>query len=150
VPQTKYIAWVPRPNMIKRIGRIHTFLYRATLGLIGGRLDGLDVLLLTTRGRRTGRSRCVPLPFFRDGARYLLVASFGGNPKNPAWLTNLVADPRVRLQLGARRWQAHARVAQGDERERLWRDITREFPRYLAYQTKTARTIPVVVIDPPV
>ncbi|HEX4353944.1 MAG TPA: nitroreductase family deazaflavin-dependent oxidoreductase [Polyangiales bacterium] len=146
MPQTKYIGWVPQPDTIKRIGRIHTLLYRATFGIIGQRMDGLDVLLLTTIGKQSGRARCVPLPYFRDRDRYLLVASFGGNPKNPAWLANIAAEPRVRVQLGARRWEAHASIAQADERERLWRDITTEYPRYANYQTKTARAIPVVVL----
>jgi deazaflavin-dependent oxidoreductase (nitroreductase family) len=148
MPQTKYIAYVPAPNSIKRIGKIHAWLYRATGGIIGSRVDGLDILLLTTIGERSGRARCVPLPYFRDGARYLLVASFGGNPKNPAWLSNLIAKPDVQLQLGRRRWHARAQLAQGQERDRLWGAITYEYPRYLAYQTKTARIIPIVVIEP--
>lgn len=149
MPQTKYIRWVPAPRTIKRIDKIHTFLYVCTAGLVGGRMDGLDILLLTTTGKKTGRARRVALPFFRDGDRYLVVASFGGNPKNPAWFTNLVADPRVRVQRGSERWSARAEVAQGAERERLWAAITREFPRYAAYQTKTPRKIPVVVLGAP-
>jgi deazaflavin-dependent oxidoreductase (nitroreductase family) len=147
MPQTTYIAYVPPPNAIKRIGKIHTWLYRATFGLIGARLDGLDVLLLTTIGKQSGLPRCVPLPYFRDGSRYLLVASFGGNPKDPAWVANVLADPNVEVQLGRRRWRTRARVAEGEERDRLWADITREFPRYAVYQTKTPRKIPVLVIE---
>jgi deazaflavin-dependent oxidoreductase (nitroreductase family) len=146
MPQTQYIAYVPPPNAIKRIGKVHTLLYRATFGLIGRRLDGLDVLLLTTIGKQTGRARCVPMPYFRAGADYLLVASFGGNAKNPAWLGNLIANPEVHVQVGRQRFVAQARVAQSAERDRLWADITYEHPRYLEYQTRTSRIIPVVVL----
>jgi deazaflavin-dependent oxidoreductase (nitroreductase family) len=148
--QTRYVRWIPSAPMIKRIGKIHTFLYVVTRGVIGGRLDGLDVLLLSTIGKRSGRVRRVPLPYFRSGTRYLVVASYGGNAKNPAWLDNLVANPRVDVQLGGRRWTTDARLAQGEERERLWSEVTREFPRYGVYQTKTERKIPIVVIDRPV
>lgn len=135
--------------MIKRIGKIHTFLYVATRGLIGRYMDGLEVLLLSTIGKRTGLVRRVPLPCFRSGASYLVIASYGGNPKNPAWLDNVLANPRVDVQLGGQRWTTNARVAQGEERERLWQEVTREFPRYAVYQTKTERKIPIVVIDRP-
>jgi deazaflavin-dependent oxidoreductase (nitroreductase family) len=147
MPQSNYIHWVPKPKMIKRIGKLHALLYRSTSGIIGGRVDGLDMLLLTTTGRKTGLARCVPLPYFRADSSYLLVASFGGNPKNPAWYANLVANHEVKIQLGAHRWSTRARVAEGAERDRLWSDITGEYPRYLAYQTKTSRSIPVIVIE---
>jgi F420H(2)-dependent quinone reductase len=147
MPHDKYIAYVPPPNAIKRIGKVHTWLYRATFGLIGSRLDGLDVLLLTTIGKKSGQARCVPMPYFRAGADYVLVASFGGSAQNPAWLGNLIAQPRVDVQVGRKRWVAHARIAQGAERDRLWADITYEHPRYLGYQTRTTRIIPIVVLE---
>ena len=147
MPQTRYIKWVPSPNNIKRIGKIHTVLYRWTFGLIGARMDGLDVLLLTTVGSKSGRPHCVPLPYFRDGERHLVVASYGGNTRNPAWVANIVANSTVQVQRGARRWTARAQVAHGAERARLWADITREFPRYAVYQTRTTREIPVIVLE---
>jgi deazaflavin-dependent oxidoreductase (nitroreductase family) len=148
-PQTNYIGWVPAPGNIKRIGKIHALLYAWTRGLLGGRVDGLDVLLLTTIGRKTRRARCVPLPYFRDGERFLVVASFGGNAANPAWVDNIRHDPEVEVQRGGRRWRTRARIAQDAERERMWSAITHEFPRYAVYQTKTERQIPVIVLDPP-
>jgi deazaflavin-dependent oxidoreductase (nitroreductase family) len=123
-------------------------LYRASWGLIGGRVDGLDILLLTTLGKKTGISRTVPLPYFRDGSRYLLVASFGGGEKNPAWFHNLKATPHVEIQVGRKRMKAQALTAEGAERERLWGQITRDFPRYLNYQAMTERQIPLVVLTP--
>lgn len=149
MPQTWYIPWVPAPNTIKRIDKIHTRLYEWTNGIIGSRLDGLDILLLTTTGKKTGIARCVPLPYFRDGSRYLLVGSFGGNPKNPNWVANLTANPEIRVQCGRLRWSTQARVVHGEERDRLWGGITYDFPRYAKYQTKTERLIPVIVFDGP-
>ncbi|HET6338678.1 MAG TPA: nitroreductase family deazaflavin-dependent oxidoreductase [Polyangiales bacterium] len=147
MPQTCYIRWVPSPDNIKRIGKVHTQLYRWTFGIVGSRMDGLDVLLLTTVGKQSGLSRCVPLPYFRDGERYLLVGSYGGNARSPAWVANVAANPTVQVQRGAKRWTTRAYVAAGAERERLWADITREFPRYAVYQTKTPRQIPVIVLE---
>jgi len=146
-PQTDYIKWVPEPGLMKRMGRWHVTLYRLTGGLLGGRMDGLDMLLLTTRGRKSGQARTVPLPYFRDGERYLLIASYGGNAQNPQWLENIAADSDVEIQVGFRRQKARASVAAGAERERLWQAVTSLFPRYLAYQQKTARQIPVVVLS---
>jgi deazaflavin-dependent oxidoreductase (nitroreductase family) len=148
MPQTKYIRWVPTPSWIKRIDKIHVPLYRFSRGLLGGRVDGLDILLLTTTGKKTGLARTVPLPFFRDGARYVLIGSFGGNPTNPAWVGNLTATPRVDVQVGARKFPALAQITQGAERERIWNQVTHDFPRYRVYQETTPRQIPVVVIEP--
>lgn len=148
VPQTEYIKYVPEPGTMKRIGKFHTRLYRATGGLIGGRIDGLDILLLTTTGRKSGEQRTVPLPYYRDGGRYLLVASYGGNEKNPAWFHNLSADPKVQIQVGFRKIKALATPAPEPERTRLWTQISTAFPRYVVYQQKTERKIPIIVLEP--
>jgi deazaflavin-dependent oxidoreductase (nitroreductase family) len=137
-PQTRYVRWIPKAHEIKRIGKLHVCLYRATGGLVGGRMDGLDILLLTTVGRKTGKQRTVPLPFFRDGERYVLIASFGGNVKNPAWLANITANPGVHVQVGRTTKRLVGRVTSGDEREALWRSLTSAYPRYLRYQALTA------------
>ena len=141
-----YIRWVPGVRAMKRMGRVHAWLYRGTRGAIGARADGLDMLLLTTRGRRTGLLRTTPLPFFRDAGDLLLIASFGGNPRNPDWLGNLIAEPKVRVQVRGRMDEALARVAEGAERQRLWDAITAEQPRYVDYQARTQRAIPLVVL----
>jgi F420H(2)-dependent quinone reductase len=104
-------------------------------------------MLLTTIGKKTGEKRVVPLPFFRDGKKFVLIASFGGNDKNPAWLNNLAANPDIHIQVGFRRVKAKAQVVGEAERARIWGEITRAFPRYLEYQKKTDRQIPVVVIE---
>ena len=149
MPQTNYIGWIPAPQNIKRIGKIHTWLYEKTGGLIGSRIDGMDVLLLTTTGHRSGEPRCVPLPCFNLGGRLVVVASFGGNAKNPAWFANILKQPQVQVQRGRKRWAATARIAEGDERATIWNELTHEFPRYANYQTLTERLIPLVVIEPP-
>lgn len=146
-PQTDYVTWVPKPALMQRMGRWHVTLYRLTGGLLGRRMDGLEMLLLTTTGRKTGKARTVPLPYFRDGTRYVLIASYGGNPRNPAWLDNIAANGDVSIQVGFRRAKARAFVAGDVERDRIWNDITALYPRYLAYQEKTPRRIPVVVIN---
>jgi deazaflavin-dependent oxidoreductase (nitroreductase family) len=146
MPQTHYIRFVPSPAVIKRIGQIHTQLYRLSLGLIGRRVDGLDILLLTTTGKRSGRPRTVPLPYFCVGSQRLLVASFGGNAEHPAWYRNLEAKPKVTVQLGSVKQSRSARITAGEERARLWAQITHDFPRYAEYQKRTTRLIPVVVL----
>jgi deazaflavin-dependent oxidoreductase (nitroreductase family) len=132
---------------MKRMGRWHVTVYRLTGGLLGRRMDGMEMLLLTTIGRKTGKARTVPLPYFRDGARYVLIASYGGNARNPAWLDNVAANGDVTIQVGLRRTTARAVVTADAERDRLWRDITTLYPRYLAYQEKTSRRIPIVVVQ---
>jgi deazaflavin-dependent oxidoreductase (nitroreductase family) len=147
-PHLRYIRWVPSERMVKWIGRLHTWLYRLTGGLIGARVDGLDMLLLTAVGRRSGQRRCSPLPFFRDGSSLLLIASFGGNTKHPAWYLNLVAQPLVEVQVRRHRMRAKAHTAVGEERARLWQALVHDHPRYAQYQLTTEREIPVVVLEP--
>ena len=149
MPQKFYIPWTPAPNNIKRIDKIHTWLYKKTRGVIGSRLDGMDVLLLTTTGVRSGLPRCVPLPYFTLSGHTVVVGSFGGNAKNPKWVANVERQPFVSVQCGSRVWNARARILQGEEREKIWSELAYEFPRYGKYQTRTERLIPVVLIDPP-
>jgi len=141
-----YVRWVPSVPVMKLTGRIHTWLYRLTRGFIGARADGLDMLLLTTRGRRSGRLRTSPLPFFHDDGDLILIGSFGGNDRDPAWVGNLRHDSKVTVRYRRKSSPAEARVVEGDERARLWEAITRDHPRYIEYQSRTARQIPVVVL----
>ncbi|WP_059013060.1 nitroreductase family deazaflavin-dependent oxidoreductase [Streptomyces specialis] len=108
--------------------------------------DGVPTLLLTTRGRKSGLLRRTALIYGRDGDDYLVVASQGGKPEHPAWYHNLVADPEVRLQVGADKFRARARTATPEERARLWPRMTEIWPDYDEYQTKTSREIPIVVL----
>ncbi len=108
---------------------------------------GVPSLLLTTRGRKSGELRRQALIYGRDGDRYLVVASIGGAPKHPAWYVNLVANPEVEVQVGAEIFRAIARTAPPDEKSRLWETMTGIFPNYIAYQAKTTRQIPVVILE---
>jgi deazaflavin-dependent oxidoreductase (nitroreductase family) len=104
-------------------------------------------LLLTTKGRKSGKPRTKPLVYDEDGDRYVIVASKGGAPKHPDWYRNLEKDPNVELQVLDDVFPARARTAEGEERERLWQLVNRQWPDYESYQKKTDREIPVVVLE---
>lgn len=108
---------------------------------------GMNDLLLTTRGRRTGRLRRTALVYVRDGSRYVLAASNAGATAHPAWYLNLVDDPEVIVQIGTDTFSASARVAAPDERPRLWRLMVAAMASYQRYQDMTGRDIPLVVIE---
>jgi deazaflavin-dependent oxidoreductase (nitroreductase family) len=109
---------------------------------------GVPTLLLTTTGNKSGLRRRTALIYARDGESYLVVASAGGAPGHPAWYRNLDADPAVHVQVGAEEFDARARTATGEERDRLWPVVTKVWPPYDDYQARTDRQIPVVVLTP--
>jgi F420H(2)-dependent quinone reductase len=139
---------------------LHQRIYRLTDGAIGKRVGGRPALMLHTVGRRTGKSRTTALTYATDGDDCVIVASYGGSPRHPAWFLNLGANPSVEVQVGRRRWPATARIVDGAERERLWhlvneqnRGLARLFHRdalgrYDVYQRHTDRQLPVVVLTP--
>lgn len=131
-----------------RILGVHQFIYERSGGRIGRRLGKAPMLLLETRGRKTGRTRTVALLYHRDRDDYVVVGSLGGSDTPPAWLLNLQATPEVGVQVGTERFPARARVASADERRRLWAELTRLWPNYDRYQTQTTREIPVVILEP--
>ncbi|MEH1053728.1 nitroreductase family deazaflavin-dependent oxidoreductase [Micromonospora sp. CPCC 206171] len=108
---------------------------------------GVFTLLLTTRGRRSGKLRRTALIYGRDGDAYLVVASQGGAPQHPAWYLNLLADPGAEVQVGAETFAVRARTAGPEEKPRMWRTMVDIWPAYDDYQTKTDREIPVVVLE---
>jgi proline iminopeptidase len=109
---------------------------------------GTTTLLLTTVGRKTGEPRVAPLIYREDDdGNYVVVASKGGAPEHPAWFVNLQEDPDVIVQVKDDTFPAVARVAEGEERERLWERMNEAWPDYDDYQTKTDREIPVVVLE---
>ena len=135
--------------VLKLFSRVHVFLYQASGGRIGGRFrKTAPVLLLTTTGRKTGKRRTTPLLYVEDGERYVVVASVGGAPTHPGWYLNLRANPAATIQLGRRTLPVTAETAGPEERARLWALATRMYPSYDAYQAKTSREIPVVVLSP--
>ena len=129
--------------------RRHISDYERTDGTKGHRWHGVDTLLLTTRGRRTGKLRRTALIYGRDRDRYLVVASQAGARQDPNWYRNLVADPEVRVQVGAETFVGRARPASAEEKPKLWRQMASIWPDYDRYQAKTDRDIPVVIIERP-
>ena len=129
-------------------GEEHVLRYRETDGQEGHDWrEGSTVLLLTTTGRKTGRETTTPLIYGIDAGTPVIVASKGGAPEHPGWYRNLSKAPEVGVQIRGDRFRARARVAEGDERGRLWRQMNTIWPHYDEYQTKTDREIPVVVLE---
>lgn len=129
-------------------GKEHVQRYRETDGQEGHDWNGTTVLLLTTTGRKSGTQRTTPLIYQRHGGSYVVVASDGGAPDHPSWYHNLQTDPTVEVQVKGERFKAGARTATPQEKDELWRLMTKAWPGYDEYQTKTDREIPVVVLDP--
>ena len=127
-------------------GDEHVRVYRETGGERGYRWRGTTILLLTTEGRVSGERRTTPLIHRTDGDRSVVVASKGGAPANPGWYENLKANPDITIQVLADEIPVRASTAEGEERRRLWSLMTEVWPDYDAYQTKTDREIPVVVL----
>jgi deazaflavin-dependent oxidoreductase (nitroreductase family) len=136
----------PRGRALKLITSVHRRLYRLTNGLLGSNAGGLATLLLTTKGRKTGVPRTVPLPYFPHPEGVAVVGSFAGGPKHPAWYENLVLDPDVEVQIKARRFRAVATPAGPDERPAIWSSIVAAAPMYADYQKIAPRQIPVVIL----
>lgn len=134
--------------LTNRLGRAHTFLYRRSGGRIGEGWGRARTLLLDHVGAKSGTLRTTPLLFVRDGENLALVASKGGYPKNPAWFYNLKANPVTYVQVGPERRRVRARVAEPDERGRLWDEAVTCWPGFEDYRARTDREIPIVVLEP--
>jgi deazaflavin-dependent oxidoreductase (nitroreductase family) len=135
---------VSRDGLIRLGSRLHVLAFRLTGGRMGRRYHGNPIVLLTTRGRRSGKPRTTPLLAYEDGDRLVLTASFGGSSVNPGWFHNLSAHPDVTVDGRPYR----ARVADDEERERLWPLIVERYSGYAQYQARTERRIPLVVLEP--
>jgi deazaflavin-dependent oxidoreductase (nitroreductase family) len=125
----------------------HVRRYIETDGRRGHRWSGVHTLLLTTRGRKSGKLRRTALIYGRDGDHYLVVASKGGARRHPEWYLNLVANPEVEVQVEADRFPARARTAAGRAKPQLWRIMASIWPEYDSYQARTDREIPVVILE---
>jgi deazaflavin-dependent oxidoreductase (nitroreductase family) len=122
-------------------------LYESSDGTEGTTLNGLPVVILTSRGARSGKIRKTPLMRVEHDGAYLVVGSQGGAPKDPVWVHNLRADPHVELQDGPERDDRTARELSGEERDLWWERAVEAFPNYASYQRKTERLIPVFVLE---
>lgn len=135
--------------LLRRLMGGHAAVYRATNGLIGHRVPGFAPMLLVDHvGAKSGTARTSPLVYAQDGENVILVASKGGYPKNPAWFHNLMANPDTAVQIGSSRRQVHARVADPEERKRLWPKVVEVYSGYDDYQRRTEREIPLVILEP--
>ncbi|MCA9530914.1 MAG: nitroreductase family deazaflavin-dependent oxidoreductase [Myxococcales bacterium] len=135
--------------IIKAMSQINTWVYRKTGGRIGGKfMYDAPVMLITTKGRRSGQPRTTPLLYLRDGANVVCVASSGGVKDHPLWYRNLVADPNVTIQIGDQVERRRARTANDDEKRTLWPHLVDFYPQFASYQSWTDRDIPVVILEP--
>jgi len=121
--------------------------FRAGGGKVGGQFEGAPLLLLHTTGAQSGQPRVNPMMYLADGDRLVVFASKAGAPTNPAWYHNLLANPEAEVEVGTESVAVRARVAEGDERERLWTAQKQRYPGFAEYEQKTSRTIPVVVLE---
>lgn len=129
------------------VGEEHIRRYQETDGQVGYLWNGVHTLLLTTTGRRSGQPRTSALIFGRHGEDYLVVASMGGAPRHPSWYANLVANPEAEIQVQAEHIAVTARTATDQEKPQLWQIMSEVWPNYDAYQSRTERQIPVVVLS---
>jgi deazaflavin-dependent oxidoreductase (nitroreductase family) len=123
-------------------------LYRLSNGKFGGRVQGLQVLLLTTIGRKTGEERTTPLGYFMDAGNYIITASNAGRDRYPAWFHNLRAGPHLKIEIKDRQLEAEAEVASSEKRGLLWSQLISLSPAYANYTKRTNREIPLVILHP--
>ena len=134
--------------LIRAFMALHVGLYRLSRGKLGGTMNGFKVLLLTTTGRKSGKTRTAPLGYFERQGGHLIVASNGGQPAHPAWYHNLTSNPQVTIQVLERVIPVTAEVLAGDERAQAWQHVVTTAPPYAAYEKQTTREIPLVLLHP--
>jgi deazaflavin-dependent oxidoreductase (nitroreductase family) len=122
--------------------------YRANGGKVGGYFEGKSLLLLHTKGAKSGQERINPVACIRDGDRFVVIASKGGAPTHPDWYYNVVANPLVTVEVETQTLQVHAAVAEEPERTRLYNKMVEMMPGFDDYRRRTTRVIPVIVLTP--
>jgi deazaflavin-dependent oxidoreductase (nitroreductase family) len=122
--------------------------FRENEGVVGGMFEGMPIVLLHHLGGKSGTWRIAPLVYLADGDRYVIFASKAGAPEHPAWFHNLKAHPETKIEVGTETLDVVATVAEGEERERLYKTQAELAPQFAEYQNKTTRVIPVVVLTP--
>jgi deazaflavin-dependent oxidoreductase (nitroreductase family) len=135
-------------QMFKIITGIHVFLYRTSGGKIWGSMNGSPILMLTTTGRKTGKSRTTPVMYVHKDNEYLITASAAGADKNPAWYSNLQGKPEATIELNGKTIKVKAVVTSGDERDKLYENFKAMGDNFIQYEKKTTRKIPVVRLQP--
>jgi deazaflavin-dependent oxidoreductase (nitroreductase family) len=121
--------------------------FRANAGKVSGGFAGAPMILITYTGAKSGKEYTIPLVYSMDGDRPVIIASKGGAPEDPQWFRSLVANPEITVEIGTDKFRGRARVAEGAERDRLFRAQADLMPNFDEYATKTTRVIPVVVIE---
>lgn len=143
------IATTAKDLLARGFNVFHRNLVRASKGRIGGTGFGMPVVILTTTGRKSGKERTTVLTSpVHDENRVVLVASYGGDDRHPAWFLNLRDNPAVELEMNGRKRSMKARVASADEKAELWPDVVKSYKGYAQYQTRTERDIPLVILEP--
>jgi deazaflavin-dependent oxidoreductase (nitroreductase family) len=139
----------PKDTAARFVNLLHRTLFTMSNGRIGGSGMGMPVLMLTTTGRKSGQKRTTMLTSpLQDGDKVVIVASYGGDDRNPAWFLNLREHPDVEVTMGGQKRKMRAHVASSEERAELWPRVTKDHSNYAGYQTKTEREIPLVVLEP--
>ena len=136
-----------RRILVWTMSRIHRTIYQASRGFAGSRLQG-PVLLLTTVGKKTGRTHITPLLYLSEPNGWVVIGSYAGDPFHPHWWRNLQANPNALVQIGPKKTRVRARQSTIDERDRLWLGFVSIFPGYLKYEMRTSRRFPIVLLEP--
>ena len=138
-----------RSTFIKAVTRLHTMIFRATNGRLTANAGGMPVLMLTTTGRRSGKAHVAMLTSpYQDGEKVLVVASYGGNDRHPAWFLNLRDRPDVDVVMQGRSGPMRARILTPAEKAEIWPRVIEKYSGYAAYQQRTVRDIPLVMLEP--
>ena len=132
----------------KTFTEIHKGIYTLSGGRLMSSFDKMSVLMLTTTGRKSGKARTTPLLYLDQDGSYVVVGSAAGRGRHPAWYLNLAAAPEAQVRVGTQTTSVQARIAEGEERDRLFAAFAETAKRYADYQAKTERRIPVVVLEP--
>jgi deazaflavin-dependent oxidoreductase (nitroreductase family) len=122
--------------------------FRANGGRVGGPFEGAPMLLLHHTGRKTGTVRVSPVVYRREGDAYVVFGSKAGAPEHPDWFRNLEANPQAEIEVGTETIPVNVRVAEGEERDRIWSAQKADMPGFADYEQKTTREIPVVILEP--
>lgn len=133
---------------LRMVGKLNVPVYRLSRGRIGGRVGNGPVLLLTTTGRKSGEPRTAPVLYLADGDRFVVINTNAGNAKTPAWSLNLRADPDAEVEVKGKRTKVRARIAEGEERDELWRKHMEQYSGWDYYEEQLDREPAVFVLEP--
>jgi deazaflavin-dependent oxidoreductase (nitroreductase family) len=134
--------------MMKIFTSLHAFFYRLTGGRIGSTMGGTKVLLISTKGRKSGKTHTTPINYFERDNGYLIVASNAGRPSHPAWFLNLRANPQITVQVKGRTFPVTAEIIPGDQRASYWKVVIEAAPSFAGYESRTSREIPLILLRP--